>query len=93
MLLENKNAIIYGTGGSIGGAAARTFAREGARVFLAGRTRTSLDAVAVDIAAAHNLLAQALSGPAWMFVRVWQRCAGEIAADLGVARPVVAPGR
>jgi NAD(P)-dependent dehydrogenase (short-subunit alcohol dehydrogenase family) len=52
MLLENKNAIIYGAGGSIGGAAARTFAREGARVFLAGRTRASLDAVAADVAAA-----------------------------------------
>jgi 3-oxoacyl-[acyl-carrier protein] reductase len=39
MLLENKNAIIYGAGGGIGGAVARTFAREGASVFLAGRTR------------------------------------------------------
>jgi 3-oxoacyl-[acyl-carrier protein] reductase len=29
MLLENKNAVIYGGGGSIGGAVARTFAREG----------------------------------------------------------------
>ena len=38
MLLENKNAVIYGGGGSIGGAVARAFAREGARVFLAGRT-------------------------------------------------------
>jgi NAD(P)-dependent dehydrogenase (short-subunit alcohol dehydrogenase family) len=52
VLLENKNAIIYGAGGSIGGAAAKTFAREGARVFLAGRTRTSLDAVAADVVAA-----------------------------------------
>jgi NAD(P)-dependent dehydrogenase (short-subunit alcohol dehydrogenase family) len=52
MLLENRNAIIYGAGGSIGAAAARTFAREGARVFLVGRTRTSLDAVAADVAAA-----------------------------------------
>ena len=51
MLLANENAIIYGAGGSIGGAAARTFAREGARVFLAGRTRASLDAVAADVAA------------------------------------------
>ena len=42
MLLENKNAIIYGGGGAIGGGVARTFAREGARVFLAGRTRESL---------------------------------------------------
>jgi NAD(P)-dependent dehydrogenase (short-subunit alcohol dehydrogenase family) len=38
MLLENKNAIIYGGGGGIGGGVARTFAREGANVFLAGRT-------------------------------------------------------
>jgi NAD(P)-dependent dehydrogenase (short-subunit alcohol dehydrogenase family) len=49
MLLENKNAIIYGAGGGIGGGVARTFAREGARVFLAGRTRESLEAVAEDI--------------------------------------------
>jgi NAD(P)-dependent dehydrogenase (short-subunit alcohol dehydrogenase family) len=37
MLLQN-NAIIYGGGGAIGGAVARAFAREGAQVFLAGRT-------------------------------------------------------
>jgi 3-oxoacyl-[acyl-carrier protein] reductase len=52
MLLENKNAIVYGGGGAIGGAVARSFAREGARVFLAGRTKAKLDAVAADIAAA-----------------------------------------
>ena len=51
MLLENKNAIIYGGGGSIGGSVARTFAREGAHVFLAGRTRKPLDVVAADITA------------------------------------------
>jgi 3-oxoacyl-[acyl-carrier protein] reductase len=49
MLLENKNAVIYGGGGSIGGAVARAFAREGARVFLAGRTLASLDEVAEQI--------------------------------------------
>lgn len=49
MLLENKNAVIYGGGGSIGGAVAREFAREGASVFLVGRTREKLDAVAADI--------------------------------------------
>ncbi len=52
MLLEGKNAIIYGAGGGIGGGVARTFAREGAMVFLAGRTRESLEAVAADITAA-----------------------------------------
>jgi len=48
-LLEGKTAIIYGGGGGIGGGVARTFAREGARVFLAGRTRVKLDAVAREI--------------------------------------------
>ena len=38
MLLENKNAVIYGGAGAVGGAVARAFARDGARVFLAGRT-------------------------------------------------------
>jgi NAD(P)-dependent dehydrogenase (short-subunit alcohol dehydrogenase family) len=50
-LLEDKNAVIYGGGGAIGGAVARVFAREGARVFIAGRTQAKLDAVAGDIAA------------------------------------------
>ncbi len=49
MLLENKVAVIYGAGGSIGGAVARAFAREGARVFLAGRTKAKLELVADDI--------------------------------------------
>ena len=49
MLLENKVAVIYGAGGPIGGAVARAFAREGARVFLAGRTRARLDKVAHEI--------------------------------------------
>src|SRR5436305_29642 len=49
MLLENKVAVIYGAGGPIGGAVARAFAREGARVFLAGRTLAKLDTVANQI--------------------------------------------
>jgi 3-oxoacyl-[acyl-carrier protein] reductase len=49
MLLENKTAVIYGGGGAIGGAVARAFAREGAHVFLAGRTLESLDRVAGEI--------------------------------------------
>jgi 3-oxoacyl-[acyl-carrier protein] reductase len=51
VLLENKNAIIYGGGGAIGGAVARAFAREGARVFLAGRTLAKVEAVAGEISA------------------------------------------
>ncbi len=52
MLLEDKNAVIYGAGGAIGGAVAKDFAREGARVFLAGRTSDPLEVVASDIEAA-----------------------------------------
>lgn len=51
MLLESKNAVVYGGGGAIGAAVARALAREGARVFLAGRTRASLDRVAAEIRA------------------------------------------
>lgn len=51
MLLQNKNAVIYGGGGAIGGAVAQAFAREGAKVFLAGRTLAKLDRVAREISA------------------------------------------
>jgi NAD(P)-dependent dehydrogenase (short-subunit alcohol dehydrogenase family) len=53
MLLEHKVAVIYGAGGAIGGAVARAFAREGASVFLAGRTKAKLDHVA-DAIRAHG---------------------------------------
>jgi NAD(P)-dependent dehydrogenase (short-subunit alcohol dehydrogenase family) len=52
MLLDGKVAVIYGAGGPIGGAISRAYAREGARVFLAGRTRAALDRVAEEIRAA-----------------------------------------
>src|SRR5262245_52177646 len=51
MLLEQKVAVVYGAGGSIGGAIARSFARQGAAVHLAGRTAASLDAVVAGIRA------------------------------------------
>ncbi|MFF0185826.1 SDR family NAD(P)-dependent oxidoreductase [Streptomyces sp. NPDC005244] len=52
MLLTDKTAVVYGAGGSIGGAVARAFAREGARVHLVGRTADTLETVAKDITAA-----------------------------------------
>jgi len=48
-LLEGKTAVIYGAAGEIGRVTARTFAREGAAVFLAGRTAETLKAVADGI--------------------------------------------
>ena len=52
MLLENKTAVIYGAGGTIGGAMAKGFAAEGARCILVGRTPASLEVVAEQIRAA-----------------------------------------
>ncbi len=52
MLLQNKTAIVYGGSGSVGGAVARAFAREGAHVFLTGRTLVTLDRTAEAIRAA-----------------------------------------
>jgi NAD(P)-dependent dehydrogenase (short-subunit alcohol dehydrogenase family) len=46
--LENKVAVIYGNG-TVGCTIAKTFAREGAWVFLAGRTLSTLDRVAKEI--------------------------------------------
>jgi 3-oxoacyl-[acyl-carrier protein] reductase len=52
VLLDGKCAVIYGAGGSIGGAVARAFTREGAHVFLAGRTAAKLDVVAEEVRSA-----------------------------------------
>jgi NAD(P)-dependent dehydrogenase (short-subunit alcohol dehydrogenase family) len=49
MILENKVAVIYGAGGGIGGAVAHAFAREGAKIFLTGRQRAGVEAVAKGI--------------------------------------------
>jgi NAD(P)-dependent dehydrogenase (short-subunit alcohol dehydrogenase family) len=49
MLLKDKTAVIYGGAGAVGAATATVFAREGARLFLAGRTRSKLERVAAGI--------------------------------------------
>jgi NAD(P)-dependent dehydrogenase (short-subunit alcohol dehydrogenase family) len=49
MLLKDKVAVIYGAGGAIGGAVARAFAQEGATLFLTGRKRASVEAVAREV--------------------------------------------
>ncbi len=51
-MLKNKVAVIYGAGGAIGGAVARAFASEGAKVFLSGRKRATVEAVAMEIQSA-----------------------------------------
>lgn len=49
MLLNNRNALIFGAGGAIGSAVARRLAAEGARVFLSGRSAPPVDAVAREL--------------------------------------------
>lgn len=53
-LLADKVAFITGAGRGIGAAAARLFAREGARVLLAARTETELKAVTEEIRPPHG---------------------------------------
>lgn len=77
MLLDDKVAIIYGGGGNIGGAVARAFAREGARVFLTGRTLAPLERVAGEIGAAGVAQLDALDANAV------DRHADEVAATAG----------
>jgi 3-oxoacyl-[acyl-carrier protein] reductase len=50
-MLQGKHAVVFGAGGSIGAAVARSFAAEGANVFLSGRTGANVGAVATQISA------------------------------------------
>ena len=68
MLLQDKTALVYGAGGAVGGAVARAFARNGARVVLAGRNLASLEKVSAVIQAqggrAESDAVDAVDGPA-----------------------------
>src|SRR2546426_7228963 len=48
-LLDGKVAVIYGASGGVGAAVAKAFAREGATVFLTGRTENTLNPIALEI--------------------------------------------
>jgi NAD(P)-dependent dehydrogenase (short-subunit alcohol dehydrogenase family) len=52
MMLKDKVAVIYGAGGAVGGAVARAFAADGARLFLTGRRRAPIEAAAESIVGA-----------------------------------------
>jgi len=54
MMLQNKNAVVYGAGGSLGGAVAKALAGAGARVFLTGHRLPSVQKVANEILAANG---------------------------------------
>ncbi|HEX8892899.1 MAG TPA: SDR family oxidoreductase [Terriglobales bacterium] len=50
-ILKGKHAVVFGAGGSIGSAVAKEFAAEGAEVFLSGRTKSNIEAVANKVEA------------------------------------------
>src|SRR5215510_10715616 len=50
-VLNGKHAIVFGAGGTIGAAVASEFAAAGAEVFLSGRTKSKVEAVAKHITA------------------------------------------
>jgi NAD(P)-dependent dehydrogenase (short-subunit alcohol dehydrogenase family) len=49
MLLKDKVAVVYGAGGAIGGAVARAFSVNGARVVFTGRSRESVCGLAEEL--------------------------------------------
>jgi NAD(P)-dependent dehydrogenase (short-subunit alcohol dehydrogenase family) len=51
LILQGKNAVVFGAAGTIGAAVAKEFAAEGAQVFLVGRTQSTLERVASQIVA------------------------------------------
>ena len=52
VLLDGKSAVLYGAGGTIGTAVACAFARDGARLFLAGRTAAPIQVLAKKVGSA-----------------------------------------
>jgi 3-oxoacyl-[acyl-carrier protein] reductase len=90
--LKDKRAVVFGAGGSIGAAVARTFAAEGAEVFLAGRSRASLDAVARAISCAggraHAAVVDALDDTAVdSYLRQVAEGAGPIDIEINATGP------
>jgi 3-oxoacyl-[acyl-carrier protein] reductase len=67
-ILTGKNALVFGAGGTVGGAVAKEFGAEGAHVFLSGRTKANVESVARQITAAggkaHAAVVDALDGAA-----------------------------
>src|SRR5215470_2925736 len=50
--LRGKIAVVFGAGGSVGSGVAKELAAQGAEVFLAGHTRSNVEEVAKQVAAA-----------------------------------------
>jgi 3-oxoacyl-[acyl-carrier protein] reductase len=92
LMLQDKHAIVLGAGGSIGAAVAKELASEGAEMFLAGRTKSSVEATAKEIKAeggrAQAEVINALDGPA---VDAYVQAVVEHAGSLDIAFNATGP--
>ena len=92
-ILSGKHAMVFGAGGTIGAAVAREFAAAGAEVFLSGRTKSNVEAVANRITAnggrAHADVVDTLDDAAVSrYVNSIANKAGKIDIVLDVAGPL-----
>jgi short-subunit dehydrogenase len=87
MLLENKNAVIYGATGAVGAAVASAFAREGARVFLTGRNPYDLNRIAEEIravgGAAETAEVDALSNCQHLWIKIFYAASFVVVSSSG----------
>jgi len=93
-LLQDKCAVVFGGGGSIGAAVAREFAAEGAEVFLAGHNHDSVEVVAKQIIAdggrAHSAQVDALDAAVVdAFIESVVRQAGRLDIEFNAVGPRV----
>jgi NAD-dependent dihydropyrimidine dehydrogenase PreA subunit len=74
MMLKDKVAVIYGAAGAVGSTAAHAFAREGASVFLTGRSTSKLNKVAEEISSAGLSPEVAIGVHGTMVADDWDSC-------------------
>lgn len=91
-MLQDKHAVVFGGGGSIGAAVATELASEGAEVFLAGRSPTTVDLAAKQITAAggraHSDVVDALDAAAVDgYLEAVVRQAGSIDIEVNATGP------
>jgi len=93
LILDGKHAVVFGAAGTIGAAVAREFAAAGAEVFLAGRTKSNVEAVANEITAnggkAHAAVVDTLDDDAVnRYISTIANVTGKIDVVIDVAGPL-----
>ena len=90
MMPKNKVAVLYGAGGAVGSAVARACAREGATLFLTGRHRAPVEAVAKEVNSAEVVM-KLVSALLVAGVLVIAGATSTVTAQSSEAHTIVAP--